>query len=553
MSSPSSTSRLASPRGVLARARAADRILWLQLLAVVPAVTMLQLILDSSQLPWLDYWQSLVKYTEPDGDLIPRNLAHFHEGHVPALPSLVFWINLHLTGGRSHPIGFYVIAVAVAQVLALRFLLPRPAKLGAWWHTLLVLAAAILVFAPQGAWNYARSVSGASWLTANLLTIVAIALAARGRVLLSIAPAWLASLTYGTGLVAWPAIVLVALVRLGRRDWRVWAVAAAGVITIGTYAAFYEKPASQNAAGMTINDVGRRLFQVLGNVLSPNAEIALVIGAVGVGLACYLATVVLRSAELRRDALPFVALTLYGFLTALLIGGARGGTHDQDLGVVSRYTSLSAMFWIGILALAVIAFRPDRRLWLLVFAVGALAFTSGQPTLESMRITQESQDELAIAMRMGASEGYPYAPNPKNTAIFQSLGHYPFNKHWKADCGMFGKRLDARLVVPPSDGTAGQLDGPQEQKNPNTVRLGGWFDTRDGETRCILFTDGGLRVIGAGVPDTERGDLVGRTPTGDVESGFIGPAWPARTHRAFAVVEGRSGFYEVPGPARPSE
>lgn len=528
---------------------------YLQLLAIVPAIVIVDLVRDSSQLPWLDYWSALIRFTNDDGSLRPLDLLFFSESHVPAFPNFLYWINLHLTGGLSHPIGYYDIAVVVAQLLVLRFLLPKPDRLGWVWHSLLVVGFAVLLFSPQGAWNFARAMSGGAWLTANLLTLIAIAFAARGRLLWAIPVAGLASLTYGTGLMAWPAVVLIAIVR-GRWNWRGWVVAAAGAVTLATYAIAYQRPASHASVGVEFNDLARRTFQVLGAVISPDPELALVAGVVGVGLAGVLVASCWHPIELRRQALPFFAIALYATLAALMIGTARGGgLHEENLGVASRYASLSILLWIAVLALCVMRFRPDLRVWPFGFAVVALAFASGQPTLASMRSAARAQDELAIAVRMGVSEGYPYAPRPDDVPRFQAMGHYPFSSDFTADCGQLGQRLERSSIVTLDSDERGNLDRFETAYNPASVRMSGWFASAQGKTRCVLFTDESRRVVGAAATRFDRPDVAALGgPTRAVDIGFIGPARTgAEEYRAFAAVEGEPGFRELPGTLSPAE
>jgi hypothetical protein len=540
----------AVPRGARwrSRLRRIPPVAYLQVLAIVPLVVIVDLVRDSSQLPWLDYWGGLARFTDSDGSLRPLDLLFFSESHVPALPNLIYWINLQLTNGLSHPIGYYDIAVVLAQLLVLRFLLPKPEQLGWLWHSLLVVGFAVLLFAPQGAWNFSRAMSGGAWLTANLLTLIAIAFAARGRLIWAVPFAGLASLTYGTGLMAWPAVVLIAALR-GRWNWRGWALAGAGAVTLATYAIAYQRPSSHASVGLEFNDLARRMFQVLGAVISPDPELALVAGVVGLGLAAFLVAACLHPLDLRRQALPFIALAAYAVLAAAMIGTARGGLHEANLGVASRYASLSIMLWIAVLALCVIRFRPDPRVWLLGFAVAALAFASGQPTLASMRTAGLAQDELAIALRMGVATGYPYAPRPTDVPRFQAMGHYPFSSDFDDDCGLLGRRIDPGSIDPIGPSEKGNLDRFEASYNPDSVRLVGWFGSALGDTDCVVFTDESLRVIGAASTGHDRQDVapVG-SPTGSLDIGFVGPARAgAEEYRAFAVVDGHQGVYEIPG------
>src|SRR4051812_9049451 len=152
------------PNGSVERRRRVDGATLVQLLALVPILLTFKLVHESSQLQWLDYWQALTRFTGASRTPHPLHLFFYHEGDVPAIGSLVLWLNLQLFHGLAHPVGYFDLAVVVGQLLILRSLLPSPERLGRWWYAGLVVAIAVLLFAPQGAWNFSRSASGASWL-----------------------------------------------------------------------------------------------------------------------------------------------------------------------------------------------------------------------------------------------------------------------------------------------------------------------------------------------------------------------------------------------------
>jgi hypothetical protein len=170
-----------------------------------------------------------------------------------------------------------------------------------------------------------------------------------------------------------------------------------------------------------------------------------------------------------------------------------------------------------------------------------------------MRAAGLPQDELAIAMRMDVASGYQYAPSARHIPLFQSVDHYPYSSDFDGDCGMMGRRIDRASVIPPSATSKGNLDRFETPYNPETVRMAGWFGSADGPTRCVLFTDESMRVVGAAATGYVRPDLAtGGTPTGSFDLGFYGVARDgADEYRAFAVVSGRDGVYEIPGSLMP--
>ena len=153
---------------------------WSQLLALLPPLLMFRMVRKSSDLQWFDYWTILPRIVNPDGSLAIRGLLTFTEGHILAGPQRhLFWLNVRFFDGVNRTLGYYVIAVVLAQVLVLRAALPRALDIGQWWYSGLVIGISILLFAPQGVWNFTRAMSGTAWLTANLFSVAAIVLAAR--------------------------------------------------------------------------------------------------------------------------------------------------------------------------------------------------------------------------------------------------------------------------------------------------------------------------------------------------------------------------------------
>jgi hypothetical protein len=520
--------------------------LWLQLLALLPILMILELVQASSDLQWFDYWSVVPKIVDADGSLVPRDLLHFEESHVLALPGLIYWLNIQLTDGLNRTLAYFVVFVTAGQLLVLRALLPRPERLGHWVFGGLVVAFSALLFAPQLAWNFSRAMSGTAWLVANLLVLVAIACATRRRIAAAILVSGLASVTYGTGLVAWPAVLIV----LALRGWtrRCWLVVSAAAVTAITYLLMYDPSRTTASSGLDPSDILRRVFQLLGSVLSPAPDLALLLGVACVVSIGYLTVRALATVEGRHDAAPWIAIAAFAFGSALLIGQARGGIHGEDIAVTSRYGSLAALAWVALLVLLVLALRQQPRAWLSLLAVTALAFVAGQPTLAAMKVSAVQQDELAIAMRLGLSSGYTYGPQDRFVPLFRSIGHYPFSDDFDADCGMLDRTISRGAIRTPEGTTGGNLDRLEPALNAQSVRMTGWFGSEDGDVRCILIADGSLRVIGAASYGYERPDLLMTSPTREFDLGFVGVAPAgASSYRAFAVVDGREGVYEIDG------
>jgi hypothetical protein len=521
----------------------------LQVVALLPVLVILKLVVESSNLQWFDYWTVFPRFVNPDGSLAERGLFGLHEGHSLFMSGVIQWLNYKITGGLNRPLGLFVIVVVLAQLLLLRKLLPPSTRIGQWWFSGLFVATAALLFAPQGAHNFSRAASGSAWLTANLFGIAAIFASTRRRgILVAVPLGVLATLTYGTGLAVWPTLIVVSAAR-SRWSRGHSALTAAGIVAVVLYFLAYDRPASQSAPEFDPNDMARRTVQVIGSALVSDAAVAVLAGTVGLALAAYL--FVRAARENRSLAAPWMGLALYGVVAALMIGAARGGVNGDDIGVASRYFSLSAMTWCAVLVLAVIVWGRSARLALGVAVVAVLAFVGGGPALNNVRASVPKQDELAIALRLGLSENYPFFWGASRyEEFYERIGHYPFTDDFTADCGLLGSRLDRGRVAEPDGESRGHIDGFQPAYNDESVRIAGWFGSESGSVRCIVVTDQSLTVVGAGAYGIERGDLVmaGGAPGGNFKAGFVAVAPEgAQRYRVFALLDGDSTAYEVTG------
>ena len=522
-----------------------------QALAIVPVLVMVDVVRNSSDLQALDYWTVFPEVVAPGGGLEVRNLLQFHEGHVLGVPSLVYWANWKLFDGVNRTLGVYVIGVVAAQVLLLRALLPTAARIGQWAYSGLIVAFSVLLFTPQGAHHFGRAMSGTAWLTANLLSLCAILLAHRRRPLVGIAFAVAATVCYGTGLMAWPAILVVTALR-SRWAWRQWVLLGTAVAAVGTYAALYERPQSQASTSLQPNEVLHRTAQVLGTVVSATPDVAALAGVVGIVLAAVLTVTAVRT---RADGIaPWVGLAVYACGGALLIGGARGGLDADTVGVSSRYASSSALLWAAVLVLTVVVI--GTRGWVVIgsLVLAGACYVGGQQALADVRDFAVGQDGTAVAVRMGVANGSVYFPFTGGPELLDDLGHYPFSSGFALDCGLLGTSiddLDVRSLSPELDGAIDADPAADGRFVAPTLELTGWVTTPGADPRCIVFADEDGTVVGAAGYGLTRPDLLRQVgaPGGDFNRGFRGPVrGPAESYRAYVMLEDEDGvLYELPG------
>lgn len=509
---------------------------YLELLAVLPLVATVLEVAKASRLQFYDYWDMLLRITNADGTLHPAGFLELKNEHPLMLPSVLYWLDAKLADGDNRILGYAVVLIAGVTVFALRAALPR--TLPPLVRAGIVITLSLLVFSPHGLHNYVRAMSGAAWLTANLLAILAMILAARGRWW----PAWavglLACASYGTGFAVWPALLVLALLRR-EAWWRRLVPVGLGALVVISWLLL--KPSAE-AGSAPASDVGTLLFQfvaVLGHLwTATEVGIAAVAGvAILAGYAMVATTAAGRAPHLRF----WWALACYALLASAMIATARVD-WGVNLGLASRYTSLSVLASLPLLVLVVSVLRQrpaarPSRLAILAVTVGLAGYALGSPAAAAIR-TQGEDDQLqAIALRMGYDlaflESLPAAR--ELTPRLRAMGHYPFSDRFSLGCGdiELGSRLDLDKIRPltgpgvgdPND-PIGAVDEVEQKGNAAIVR--GWAGGGAVPIQCALMVDGTGRVAGGGDYGRSRPDVAKAVRTVPASVGFavIGPSAP---------------------------
>ncbi|MCA1655166.1 MAG: hypothetical protein LC635_01570 [Pseudonocardiaceae bacterium] len=511
----------------------------IMLLAVVPMAAMLGEVSRAGRLQHIDYLYQLTRITNPDGTLKPFVLENYLSNeHLLGLPSLVYWLNIKMFAGDNRTLGVYVVAVAALTVFALGTALPR--TLPPLLRASLVVAISTLVFSLHGLWNFTRAMSGTAWLTANLIVVVALLLAVRGRWWAAWVLALLASVTYGTAFVVWPVLALLAVVK--RESWwrRLLPLAVGGVIVL-VWMSY--QPAPPQAAAPS-NDLGSLLYYFLAVVgklwTVDNGGMAAAAGAVVLGV--YAALAAGRAA--RDPRLWFWwALACHAFLCAAMVAVARVD-YGTEVGLTTaRYTSVSVP---AIVLLAAVVHRgADQRVYQiagLAVIVGLLGYALGAPYARSERAANKQHFVEAVAIRAGLSDAYRRYPLARELMPrLRALGHFPFTDDFTLGCGgpELGSVLDREAMTPlPAArgnkrprGAAGAVEwtvptdpAPTFFGKPVPVLHGWAFDITD-PVRCVVVVDGAGKIVGGGVSDVIRTDVALRYAGVAPDSGFavIGP------------------------------
>jgi hypothetical protein len=508
-----------------------------ELLALVPAAAMTIEVANAPKLHFVDYWYALVRFVSLDGSLNVGGLFKASNEHLIAVPSLLYYGDATIFGGNQRILGYLDILIAIATVVLIRFAIPK--SLPVVVRASIVLASSALIFSLHGLHNFTHAMSGAAWLTANLISVGALLFAVKGRWW----PAWgmalLGSITYGTAFAAWPALALVAILRKEPMWRRVLPLVTGAVIVLGWMSV------NHNAAGSgTESDIGTAifgLFAVIGHIWAANnTGFAVLAGAVILGGYGALATVAAAKVpELRF----WWGLACHAFFGCAMIAVSRidfGLDYSQH----SRYTSVSVLISLPLLVIAATAVhsfgaRHWRKLAVGFAVAGVLGFALGVPTADQVRAEDTDHEMKSVALRAGYLNAFGWALPPEGHQLvprLEALGHYPFNDDFTLGCGgpELGDRIDldgVREMVPPAGGRtpaspAGTVDKVEEK--PGSQLVWGWATGVKDPVRCTVLVDSTGKVVGGGVSDRVRSDIAQQYLGINADTGFglVGPDDP---------------------------
>jgi hypothetical protein len=495
---------------------------------------MTSLLLGGSRLQWNDYWFMIDRTFTRNGLVDLGGLFTFQNEHPIVLPQLVYWANAQLTGGSNLALGLVVVAIVAAQIVLLARFVPEPAwKKDAPYA--LVAAAGALLFARQGLHNFFLAMSGTAWLLANLLVIAAVLVRARHKPLPAVILGVLASMTYGTGLMVWPALIVTGMVVDRRRRPDALVLGTAGIVAIAYFVLRDPLPASSDPRPYQWLVATAR---VGGSVVTGSLGGSAAIGAIAVVAGGVLSVVAVRAGRL--DLAAWVGLYVYALSTCVLIGRSRY-LWIVYFGHQSRYASISALLLLSVVGLA--AALLDYRVLAVVpiAVVGIAAALHGQAEVDAERADLPAQEELAAAMRLDLADGPQYAlwlSYPRVAPLLEHLGQYPFDGTYDGDCGLAGRGLSRAGTVPPEEG---RLDDLAILANGRGFRFTGWVpevEADEPSIDCVVIADPLNRVVGWGPTGAAARTYDDLDP--DRSFAAVAPVGATR-FRAFAVYD--NGIY----------
>ena len=439
----------------------------------------------------------------------------------------------------------------------------------------------IFVFNPLAAHNFFLGMSGVAWIGANLFVVLASVVfwisAERGRpygYLLAVALAIAASQFYSTGIAA---ICVLGIQGICSRSTRRIGVAIflLGVFYLILFWFFQRVPEHHAPRNFDPVAIMRFCFTFIGGAIAKTEQSAIVLGAVGCGLG---GVVVLgnlifpRKRELKTAF--WIALMAYASVAAGFAAIGRSNMGGDAAALASRYATVPALFWIGILGslLEVLRERPfGRRIVLGIFVVAAMLIVwNGRSRVAYLMQRSAGKDLATLALSMGVKdpEIMKYVTPVANQYYrieeeLKRFRHVPFNGR-TFGCPELGSRLEA-----PADPTriAGFLDAVSPTADPHWARVVGWAaDAREaqplgtsgpgGGYGCVALLDSDGVVVGLGIGGLQRPDVaryLGRSRSDYGWSGYIDTRAVARdtgSQSIYAAVSTPAGWVRL---ARPIE
>jgi hypothetical protein len=479
--------------------------------------------------------------------------------HRITLPLLLWTANIQLTRGDNRGLSALSFAVLVATFACLYSLLPAEVRRAPGPRALFATLLSALVFTPVAAHNWILGFSGNQWFLANLSAIGAIALLQRlpaDAPLRALAPivtvGALGAFCHGTHLALWPALLVGSLLRpVPRGTPLILALAGGAVAAFFTWG--FGSPSRAQPPAPDAPSAFEFFLSYLGLLMTRDPSQARLWGglALALGIAAAAAVLRARSAERRRDLLPWLLVLLYAGGNALGTSIGRARLGDQ-IALSSRYASLPALFWaaalviLGLVVWRLELRRPARR-WTArtVYTVVALAlllptFAVGRARLSAYLARGQRQALAALALLWRVPDaGALRTLTPALEQLdwtrdfFVRVGHVPFDRsgEWALGGAVATRRADVGAAVgdwETAEPLAGRFLAVSGRVDPET-------GAAEGRRRVLLLdATGALRGGGVFVP-RPRGEprpILRRAPPpyrweGYLERGCHGPieAW----------------------------
>lgn len=504
---------------------------------VVSALRMAGVVISGSDIQHADYWVMIERFTTPGGGLDVGGLFEF-QNHPVVLPQLIYWVNIELFSGSNRVLGIFVCLVVLATI-AILALIARSGELRPAEQMGVVALAGVLLFSLNGAWNFALAMSGTAWLLANLFVALAVHLRASGRLVASLALAVLAAATYGTGIMAWPALMVVGLVLRRPREW--WKESfhlAAFIVTYAWYRTGVAPLEAEGTAGIT--DYLQQTARIFRYPLDASGAFDLLGWLPTIGIPLLVLWAVL--ARKTPAVAAWCGVGAFGWFSIAQVSAGRGGSYLDIMGDQFRYTSLGALGWVALAALSLIALgraaenlRDRGANWsgplatpllpvaVIVAPLLLVGWVGGSDQVTEMQNRRVKAELTGIAWQLDLGGdaswlvGLVALPDPV-TPRLRAMGHHPFVDGWDGLCGAHEKTFDVGGLER-VDGAGDVVTSQRRFFFDGHPMFDGWVDPDLG-VECVVVVDSGGRVVGGGLPGPWGLDGPEYTPDREVIRGI---------------------------------
>ena len=555
---------------------------------LMPAAYILYLILLSGDLSNFDYWWITWNFYGVDGfSTNPLNWIFRANEHFLLIPSILYALNIVFTQGSNIGLSLITWIFAWIQCHLLIAMLPLNLRQSRFQFIFLILCISIFTFTPAAAHNWMRGFSGVAWMGANLFAICSIFclknIAESSRdtalpcpypltkncykwVISSIIFALLASMSYSTSLALWPVLcIFPVLLRLPRKVIISYIITA--FLVVGTYFITYKTPAnSPSLAKLHILDIINYIPVYLGGIFSNDLTISLIFGIIGLvsatAIGCY--WLLSKKHPNRLEWLPWLSIQTYAIGTAFMAAVSRSG-FGVEQATASRYASLPAMFWMGLIVLTILGLQQwqisHKIQWKYLTPLLAIVtfliismYKIGGETANAIAYRATYQPLVALSLQLGITDITLIQERVGNKpAAFVGLvdalkanNLVPFNRDVKKHnfCAGIDEKIDPSLLSSPQDGVPGYFD-LVTRFTPTAAKVIGWVGDPENNVKCIVILNQENVVRGFAMSGFPRPDLVkifGPSYEFSAWRGYIEISPKDRLLTAYASFKNREGW-----------
>ncbi|MDF0554805.1 hypothetical protein [Kamptonema sp. UHCC 0994] len=382
----------------------------------------------------------------------------------------------------------------------------------------------------------------------------------------SIVFALLGSMSYSTSLALWPVLcIFPVLVKLPRKV--IISYITAAILVVGTYFLTYKTPSnSPSLAKLSLGDTITYIPVYLGGIFSNKVTISLIVGIIGLiaatGFGVY--WLLSKNNPNRREWLPWLSIQTYAIATAFMAAVSRSG-FGVEQATASRYASLPALFWIGLIVVTILWFRQwqltfkiQGRFLIPLLAVVAFAIISmyqiGGQTADAIAYRATYQPLVALSLQLGITDVSLIKERVGNKpAAFIGLidalkanNLVPFNRDVKQHnfCAAIDEKINPNLLSPPKDGVPGYFD-TVTKFTPKAARVIGWVGDPENKVKCIAILNQENVIRGFAMSGFPRPDLVkifGQSYEFSAWRGYIEISPVDKMLTAYASFKNREGW-----------